>query len=393
MTKDPIDVFAVTAPGLEATCAAELQAHGVAGRVEPGGVAWRGDLASVYRANLGLRTASRVLVRLGEFRARTFHELERHSARQSWPWYVASGARVALRVTSRKSKLYHEGAIAERIARVLQDSFGLCASLMKGEEESERGGAEAQLVVVRFLRDVCTISVDSSGRLLHQRGYRQALAKAPLRETTAAALLLATRWDPRTPLLDPFCGSGTIPIEAALLARRIAPGLANPSHEPRGYACLQWPRSEPDIWADVVAAARGEIVERSEAAVFGSDRNGGAIAASVANAGRAGVAADVTFEQRPLSALDPPPARGHLVTNPPYGVRVGDAEQLQTLYAALGRVVRDKLSGWTVALLAAEPRLAAATGLPLRPVLATRNGGINVQLLAADIDSRVKEDL
>lgn len=374
---DELDLFAVTAPGLEPLCARELTQLGIDATAEDGGVAWRGDRASLYRANLELRTCSRVIARLGTFRARTFHELERHTARLPWRALIAPGIDVELRVTTRKSKLYHQGAVAERIVRVLADTVGANARVSKKSDDDDE--AVAQLVIVRFMRDVCTVSIDSSGALLHQRGYRQALAKAPLRETIAAAMLLANGWNGESPLLDPLCGSGTIAIEAALLARRIAPGLSAPDRRPRAYAFETWPHFDRRSWEDVVASASARITDSARVAIVASDRNGGAIAAATSNAERAGVLGDIELVRRPLAAVTLPGPEGHLVTNPPYGVRVGDARELAALYSALGAVVRERLTGWTAGFLAADPRLAAATRLPLREGFATRNGGIAVR--------------
>ncbi|CAN5664043.1 THUMP domain-containing protein [soil metagenome] len=373
----------MAAPGLEAVCAAELAALGIAGEVVEGGVVWRGPLESVYRANLCSRTASRVVVRAGDFRARTFGELERHAARLPWSLFLRDGTSVTLRVSSRKSKLYHSDAVAERVARVLAVEIGADASVTKRDDDDE-DDVVAQLVVIRFMRDVCTISIDSSGVLLHRRGYRQAVAMAPLRETLAAAMLLGSGWRGTTPLLDPLCGSGTIAVEAALLARNIAPGLADAPREPRSYAFEQWPGFDDALWSDVVSAARAAVRPAAGVVIIAADRSAGAVAAARGNAERAGVSDDISFVQRPLSALKPPDgaAAGHLVTNPPYGVRVGDAREVRGLYAAIGAVARQRLAGWTVAMLSAEPRLQAATGLQLRELLSTRNGGIPVRLLA-----------
>ena len=388
-----MDLFAVTAPGLEGVCAAELRGLGVGGEAGEGGVAWRGDAVSMYRANLESRTASRVVCRIGSFRARTFPELERHAGRLDWARFLPPGRVVRLRVTCRKSRLYHQGAVAERIAGVLPAGIGAVAGAAGAAGAAGDAGevdedADGQLVVVRFVRDVCTVSVDTSGALLHQRGYRQALAKAPLRETVAAAMLLATGWRGSTPLLDPMCGSGTLAIEAALLARRIAPGMASPGLVPRAFAFQAWPGFEADAWNAVVEAARGHALPAAPVVIGGSDRDAGAITAARSNADRGGVAHDVEFERRPLSAVRPPPAIGHLVTNPPYGVRVGDRRALHGLYAALGDLATTRLAGWTVAFLSADPRLDAATGLSLRDVLATRNGGIPVRLVAATVPLR-----
>lgn len=385
----PLQLFAVTAPGLEQVCAAELRTLGIGAVATEGGAAWEGDLRTLYRANLESRTASRIVARVGAFRARTFAELERYATRLPWDRFVAGGAVVTLRVTCRKSKLYHEGAVAQRIAGILADRAGITAGPQVDSMEEDDDG-RVQLVVVRCFRDRFTISVDASGALLHQRGFRQAVAQAPLRETLAAAMLLAAGWRGTTPLLDPLCGSGTIPIEAGLLARRIAPGLANEALIPRRYAFESWPGFDAAIMQDVVESARAAVRRDAGVSITGSDRHGGAIAAARSNAERAGVAADVTFVRRALTAAVPPTeaghptGAGHLVTNPPYGVRVGDRRELQALYAALGRLATERLTGWTVAMLSADPRLDAATGLPLRELLHTRNGGIPVRLLTTE---------
>lgn len=379
-----MECFAVTAPGLEPVCAAELAMLGIAEDrdVQQGGVAWQGDSRSLYRANLELRTASRVIVRLGGFRARTFAELERRSARLPWATLVRQGADVALRVTSRKSKLYHTDAVAERVMRVLADALGVRdAGRVASDDEEDAGVVDAQLVVVRLLRDEVLVSVDASGVLLHQRGYRQAVAKAPLRETLAAAMLHVSGWRGDVPLVDPLCGAGTIPIEAALLARSIAPGLARPGFAPRSFAFQQWPGFDGAVWDDVVAAARRRIRNTAGVPIMGSDRNAGAITASVSNAARAGVEDDVAFTVRPLSAFAAAAERGHLVTNPPYGVRVGDAATLRGLYEELGRTRAAGGDGWSLTMLSADPRLDAAVGVPLEERLRTRNGGIAVRIL------------
>jgi putative N6-adenine-specific DNA methylase len=377
-----LDLFAVTAPGIEELAAAELAALGIEAAPEQGGVAWRGSVADLHRANLHLRTASRVLVRVAAFRARTFFELERHAKRIEWGRFLEGGAPARLRVTSRKSALYHEGAIAERFAAAIEQATGGTATRGRGEEEGEEEtDATAQLFVIRFVRDRCLVSADSSGALLHRRGYRQAVARAPLRETLAAALLLSCDWRGSVPLLDPFCGSGTIAIEAALLARRVPPGLATTDHAPRDFAFLHWPDFEEGVWRSVLAEATVEIRERAGVSIHGSDRDAGAIEAARTNAERAGVAGDITFETQPLSAGEPPADAGWIVTNPPYGVRVGEQAPLRDLYATLGKWKRSRLPGWSLCMLSADPALERQTGLPLRVVLRTRNGGIEVRVV------------
>jgi putative N6-adenine-specific DNA methylase len=382
-----LDLFAVTAPGLEPLAEAELRALGIDAAAEPGGVAWSGAPETLYAANLRLRTASRVLVRLAEFRARTFYELERHARRIDWARIVPAGAAVRLRVTSRKSRLYHQNAVAERILAAIEGAVGGVAAAPAGPaaaEEDEDAG-DAQLLVVRLLRDQCTVSADTSGAPLHRRGYRQAVAKAPLRETLAAAMLLAGRWSGDEPLLDPLCGAGTIPIEAALLARRIAPGLARPGLEPRAYAFQRWPGFDEAIWRRVVEAAAREARPAAGVPIVASDRDAGAIEAARANAERAGVLGDLRLDVRPLSAAEAPEGRGALVTNPPYGVRVGERAGLRDLYAALGRLARTRLPGWRIVMLSADRALEAQVGVPFTEVLRTRNGGIPVRMVVGEV--------
>jgi putative N6-adenine-specific DNA methylase len=385
---ETLSLFAVTAPGLEELCAHELRWMGIAGVAEPGGVAWEGTRAELYDANLRLRVASRVLVRVAEFRARTFFELERHARRVPWDRFVAPGGAVRLRVSSRKSKLYHEGAIAQRLLDAVERSVGGLreAGAARGGDEEEDEGAEGQLFVVRFHYDRCTVSADASGALLHLRGYRQALAKAPLRETLAAAMLLGSGWDGSAPLLDPMCGSGTVAIEGALLARRIAPGLASPERTPRRYAFGDWPDFDARLWADAVERAAGEILPSAPSPVQGSDRDAGAVEAARANAARAGVLDDLALDVRPLSAVEPPPGTGWLLSNPPYGVRVGETEGLRNLYAALGRLAREKLPGWTLGLLSADRGLEAQVKVRFAEALRTRNGGIPVRLVVGRVE-------
>ena len=385
---DRLSLFAVTAPGLEAVCAAELRALGIAAAPEPGGVAWEGTLADLHRANLWLRTASRVVVRAAAFRARTFIELERHARKVPWERWATPGRAVRLRVTSKKSRLYHEGAIAQRLLGFIADrvgGLGATSSAKGADDEAEEGG-DAQLFVVRVVRDTFTVSADSSGALLHLRGYRQAVAKAPLRETLAAAMLLGARWSGDTPVLDPMCGSGTLPIEAALIARRIPPGLAGGDRAPRAFAFAAWPGHDADAWVGAVDEARAAILPSSPVALAGSDRDAGAVEAARANAERAGVAGDVDFAVRPLSAMEAPAGPGLLVCNPPYGVRVGESDALRNLYATLGRVARDRCPGWTLALLGADRKLEGQVGIAFDEAFRTSNGGIPVRLLVGRVE-------
>ncbi len=375
-----LQLAAICAPGLESFTAAELRALGVnASPSEPGVVPFTGGLDLLYRANLHLRTASRVIARLGEFHARALGELERRARLLPWGERLDPARPIRLRVTCRKSRLYHSGAVAERVASAIEarTTTTLAGVTMATHDEEE--AEEAQLIIVRLLHDQCTISLDSSGALLHRRGYRLATAKAPLRETLAAALLLASGWGREAPLLDPFCGSGTIAIEAALLAREIAPGLH------RRFAFMHWPGFDEACWARALEEAHERIRPTAPAPIQASDRDPGAVDAARMNAERAGVAQDIELARLPLSAIAPPSRPGWVVTNPPYGVRVGEQERLHALYGHLGTVLRRRCPGWMLTLLSADRRLDAAVGIELHPVLRTRNGGIAVRALAGRV--------
>lgn len=372
-----MELFAACAPGLEPYLEGELRALNVAGvRAAPGGVTFRGGLAELYRANLHLRTASRVLVRLGRFHASEFWQLHKRAARLPWENYLRPGQPVALRATCRKSKLYHSDGVAERAAKAIGERLGQPVDWQPpaAEDEGESVAAlAAQLIVIRLDHDDCTISLDSSGELLHRRGYRLATAKAPLRETLAAGVLLASGWPPGQPLLDPFCGSGTLPVEAALLALAIPPGRA------RDFTFRRWPDYDAVLFESL--RAQSETSASTPLAISGSDRDAGAIESARANAERAGVATSVEFIQCSISAITPPADSGWIVTNPPYGVRVSQNHDLRDLYAAFGKVLRERFRGWRVAFLCPDAALAHHTGLALAGSPASFvNGGLTVKL-------------
>jgi putative N6-adenine-specific DNA methylase len=362
------ECFAVCAPGLEPILAGELAALGIrAGRHHRGGVDFSATTRQLYLANLWLRSAGRVLVRVASFRATSFARLEQEAAATPWNQWLTDDVMPVFRVSSTASQLYHTQAIAERLRRVAAEHATL-----------PHDGMAEQRFVVRVARDQVTISVDSSGENLHRRGWRLATARAPLRETLAAGVLLGVGWDGSVPLVDPFCGSGTIVIEAALIARRAAPGLS------RRFAFGGWPTFEPGTWASVTGEAHAAVLPHAEVPIVGSDRDEGAVESAMANAERAGMAADVTFERRSISDAAPPPGdAGWLLTNPPYGTRVSGGHDLRDLYARLGQVIGERFAAWSVGVLVADRRLAGHSGLSLEPVLETVNGGIPVTLLAA----------
>jgi putative N6-adenine-specific DNA methylase len=374
------ECFASVAPGLEPLALAEALKLGLPARAEEGGVAWSGDIRSVIAANVGLRIASRVLVRVAEFDARSFIELERWAKRIPWALSVAPGASVRFRVTCRKSRLYHSDAVAQRLGDAVSRAVGGVRTEADSAGDDEVLDRDATLFVVRFFRDRCTVSADASGALLHRRGYRQATAKAPLRETLAAALVAASGWDGTEPLVDPMCGSGTIPIEAALMARRIPPG----AH--RAFAVERWPGVSAELSRAIRAELGAPALGAAPGAIVGSDRDAGAIESARGNAARAEVASDVALGVHSISAMPlPEVGRGWIVSNPPYGVRVGDSARVRDLWAQLGNVLRRRAPGWRVTLLSPDAALERQLQIPMQLVARTTNGGIPVRIVRGEV--------
>ncbi len=380
-------LFAVTAPGLEDLARAELTKLGLtplASRMnasaysqasqtgpaeETGGVEFDARPADLMRANLHLRTVSRLTARLGSFDALGFDELHKKATRLGWREFIKPGQQVAIRATCKKSRLYHSDAVAREVAKAISTAVKGDVSLVKPDPDAE---FPPQLVVVRIVNDECTISIDTSGALLHRRGYRLQTAKAPLRETLAAGLLLASGWNSSAPLVDPFCGSGTIPIEAALLAGNIAPGKS------RKFAFMDWPNYKKSAWTQVLDAAIAAET-KDIPPILGSDRDEGAINISQENALRSGVLEHITFSPLAVSAIVPPPLTGWLVTNPPYGIRVSPTSDLRNLYSRLGDLMRSQFQGWHYGILCADPVLAGHTYLKHERVLNLVNGGVAVK--------------
>jgi putative N6-adenine-specific DNA methylase len=363
-----LQLFAIAPPGLEALLSTELRALRISqAREVQGGIEFSGGVEHLQRVNLWSRIASRILVRVDEFHASSFHELERRAKKIDWAPFVAPGGPIRFRVTCRKSKLYHSDAVAQRLANAAGTELRLDAN--SDEEE-----AEGQLFVVRLMHDVLTISADSSGELLHRRGYRKAVAKAPVRENLGAAMLAGCGWDGSGSLIDPMCGSGTIPIEAAMIARNIAPG------QKRSFAFERWPGHDAAKWRELAGQAESGVRATAGVPIVGSDRDAGAISAAVENAARAGVADDIEFKEAALSAAPYPEGAGWIVTNPPYGARVGSTKPLRNLYAQLGKIATATGNG--LGLLSADRSLEAATGLRFREVFSTSNGGISVRFVA-----------
>lgn len=374
------DLFAQAAPGLEPILAAELSALRFADVVAvAGGATFRGPVQDVLRANRQLRTAGRVLLRLGVFKTAHLSEIARSAVKLAWEHFVDPSLPVRLRCTCRASRVYHSGAAAERIQQGIEARLKrkLTLALPRDEDDDSSQSAwadTAQQIFIRIERNMCTVSIDTSGVPLHRRGTKLHVAKAPLRETVAAAFLDACGWQPEMPLVDPMCGSGTLVLEAASRAAGLEPGRS------RTFACQRWPqlRKHSDTAPKCPKAP-------AQPQLYGYDRDQGAIAAAQGNVARAGVTGFVTLAQQPLGKLVRPETSepGLVICNPPYGHRIGDAHALRDLYAALGQVMRTQMAGWRLGLITSDARLAKATGLKLDVLTApVPHGGLKIRLYA-----------
>ncbi|MEQ8765668.1 MAG: class I SAM-dependent RNA methyltransferase [Planctomycetota bacterium] len=366
-------LFIASVPGLEDVVAQELVSLGAPpGKVVPGGVAVEADPSWVGVINRWSACATRVLLRVGAFRARHLSELHKKAGALDWLGLIDRRP-LRVRVTSHASRLYHTGAVAERIHSVLSDRAGRELSIVRGDALPE-DLSELQTVFVRIEKDEVTISLDSSGDHLHRRGYRKRTAKAPLRENLAAAFLRLTGWPEPGVLLDPLCGSGTIPIEAALLASGSAPGAG------RRFAFEHWGEG----WDHEMAPP----APRPDIRVFARDRDRGAIEATLANAEQAGVAAMIEAEVGSISGATRVSEQGLLLTNPPYGRRIGKKDPLRDLYASLGRIVRERFGGWRACVVCGRPELMRACGMPFEARTGPLDhGGLSIRLYEPSLRS------
>ncbi|NNU14908.1 class I SAM-dependent RNA methyltransferase [Parvularcula sp. ZS-1/3] len=356
-------IFLSTAPGLEPVLLEEAKSLGwTAAKETPGGVEISGSWPDIWRANLLLRTANRVLVRLGTFRAQQLNILHGKAAELPWTEFLKPEQPFTVEATSRKSKIYHTGAAEERVAKA--------AATVSGADPAEEG----LKVFVRIESNLVTVSIDSSGALLHQRGFKADVAGAPIRETLVAAFLRQCGYTGEEPVVDPFCGSGTILLEAADMAAGLAPGRA------RTFAFEDFASFNPQAFDRARTKALGKPKDTA-VRFHGSDRAIGAVEASRANSKRAGLDELCTFTQVTISELTAPEGpTGLVLTNPPYGSRLGDKSDLKGLYKAFGATMRERFAGWRIGLVTADEALAKATGLKLAPGPVIPHGGLKIRL-------------
>lgn len=362
MSENDFDIFLVATPGLEMPLAAEARELGWQPVVQPGGVTIKGGWPDVWRANLMLRGATRVLARIGSFRALHLAQLDKRSRKFPWSQVLRPDVPVRVEATCRASRIYHAGAATQRVECAIREELGAPIA------------ADAPITVkARIEDDLVTLSLDTTGPSLHKRGHKQAVAKAPMRETMAAMFLREMGFDGRQTVLDPMCGSGTFVIEAAEIAAGLATGRA------RDFAFQQLASFDPARWDRMRAQITPRRVERR---FYGRDRDAGAVRMSLQNAVRAGVEAITDFDAVAIESLNAPegPA-GLLIVNPPYGARIGNKGPLFGLHARMGEVFRERFAGWRIGIVTSEAGLAKATGLtflPPGPIVA--HGGLKIRL-------------
>ena len=324
--------------GLEAVLKREITDLGYeVAEVTDGKVSFYGDWAAVCYANVFLRTAERILVKAGSFHAESFEDLFQGTRAIPWEELIPKDGRFwVAKATSVKSRLFSPRDIQSIMKKAMVERMAAHYHLTQFPES----GADYP-VRVTILKDEVTVGIDTTGTSLHKRGYRLMTAKAPISETLAAALIMLTPWKKDRILVDPFCGSGTFPIEAAMMAAGIAPGMN------REFLAEQWENLIPKkAWYDAVDDASSRIDDRIETDIQGYDIDGEVVRAARENARNAGVDHLIHFQQRPVSELRHPKKYGIVITNPPYGERLEDRKALPALYREIGQAFRG-LDSWS----------------------------------------------
>ena len=334
------DLIATATFGLENVVARELQQLGYEDcRISDGRVLFSGDESDIAKCNLWLRSADRVLIRVGEFPAPDFGALFDQTTELPWADLLPVDAKFPVKGRTVRSKLHALPKVQGVTKKAIVESLKKKHNRFRFDES----GAEYQ-IEVSLLKDIATLTIDTTGPGLHKRGYRQIVGAAPLRETMAAGLIQLSFWNPERPLIDPFCGSGTIPIEAALIGRNIAPGLQ------RSFAAEDFSWFDRTIWKEARAYARDVRKRDLPAPIMAYDHDPSAIRLSRRGATDAGVGGSIRFNCQEVSDLTSPLDYGCIITNPPYGERLGDNEEVEAVYRVMGKAF-EGLDTWSIYVL------------------------------------------
>ncbi len=377
-----MELHATCDEGLEEVLGGEIeQAGGTITTRTRRGVSFEGALPVVWHLNLCSRVASRVLLKVDSFRVRGQRDLYEAVQAIDWQRFMRVEQTLAVDMTGSSPRFNDPRFVGQVIKDAVCDRFR--------DELGQRPSVDRRVPDLRInihlngLHGV--LSVDTSGERLHRRGYRVQSGPAPLRETLAAGMLALSGWTGETPLSDPMCGSGTLPIEAALIARKIAPGLLRLRPNGAGFGFQRRPDHDALAFADFVARLRAVTLDRSPVPIRGSDINSRVLKTARANAHRAGVHDDIDFARAGIEDALPAGPDGILITNPPYGERLGEVEDLEALYRALGDAMKQRFGGATGWVICGEPQLAKRIGLRAARRIPLFNGPIECRLLRFDL--------
>lgn len=325
-----LDLIATAPMGLEAVVARELKELGYTDTVvENGRVNFKGDLIDICKCNLWLRTSDRILIKMGEFKAVTFDDLFEGTKALPWQEWIPIHGEFPVEGRSHKSQLSSvpacQGIVKKAVVEKLKDTY---------HTEWFQENGPRYVIEINLLNDKALLTLDTTGQALHKRGYRKVATEAPLKETMAAALILLSRWNqnPSRPFYDPCCGSGTLPIEAAMIAWNIAPGLR------RSFNSEAWPAVPAELWQQARDEAIDAVKDDIPLNISGSDIDPEAIEIAKASAKSAGLAKEIHFEVMPASRIQPQGDYGCMITNPPYGERIGEEKEIRRLVSQLGRI-------------------------------------------------------
>ncbi|WP_013322859.1 THUMP domain-containing class I SAM-dependent RNA methyltransferase [Gloeothece verrucosa] len=369
--------FATVAPSLEMIALQELEQLGAKEIMpEVSGIRFQGDKKLLYRVNLWARTIFRVLLPIAEVKSFNAEQLYKSVKKIDWENYLQPEQTLAIHCTGSNQHLNHSHFTALQIKNAIIDQ--------QREKFGKRSSVDVQqpdlLINAHIYQNNCILSLDSSGESLHRRGYRAAMGLAPLKETLAAAMLELAQWTPQLALFDPLCGSGTLPLEAALKALNIAPGLFR-----QRFGFQSWLDFDQALWQDLLREAKESRTSILSAPIIGSDRCAQVIQQAYSNAQACGVSDQVQFIQRELSEVEAPASEGIIICNPPYGKRVGNPQELGSLYKQLGDIFKQRFKGWTAYLLTGNKELSKQVGLKTSRRIPLDNGGLPCTLLKYEL--------
>ena len=377
MTTENHDYFATVARGLEEIAAKELASLGAKDiRTDFTGVHFSGDKSLLYRINLWSRIVFRVLMPIDNVKSYKAEQLYKNVYNLNWEQYLQPHNTFAVNCTGSNKNLNHSHFSALQIKNAIVDR--------QRQKNGQRSNIDVEnpdlLINAHIEGDRCILSLDSSGASLHRRGYHPAMGVAPLKETLAAALLEITEWNINIPFLDPLCGSGTLPIEAALKSLNIAPGLYR-----KRFGFQTWKDFDRTLWEQLISEAKTSQLSQLPAPIFGSDRDSDILQQARLNAQSCGVDRYLQLLQKDLSEIAAPTDSGMIICNPPYGKRLGDTEELGDFYKLLGDVFKQRFKGWTAYVLTGSKELAKRIGLKASRRIPVYNGSLPCTLLKYEL--------